>query len=66
MQIEDFENVDDKDYKYQFAGTDSESSESYKTKLLVGQTYSFYYLLGVKKENVDDVDTEQKYTEILT
>lgn len=54
LQLENFENfetdptVAQNEYVYQFAGQFEDSLEkiTYKTQLLVGETYNFYYLLG--------------------
>ncbi|MGN0960877.1 MAG: hypothetical protein ACI4PF_01605, partial [Christensenellales bacterium] len=53
IQISNFENYNyDTNYVYQFAGVDSiesDGSNSYTTKLLVDEEYSFYYLLDNHK-----------------
>ena len=47
MQLVNFENFVDKDnYGYQFSASDTRGENVTSTKLLVGEQYSYYYLLG--------------------
>jgi len=46
IQIDHFETKDTVDYKYKFMASNQTDTDSIKTKLLVGESYTFYYLLN--------------------